>query len=233
MSNKKIRVFCPRTTQYTSKELIGWLPNTEHADKIEDCDLIIFQGGADVNPSLYNQLENTRTRPMGPNAELVDINAYRTGMINNIPMIGICRGAQLLTVMNGGRLIQDVENHGKDHKIKFNDGEVHLMTSTHHQMMNPFFDLKEGEDFEIIAQSEVPLSTYYMEENGIDVRLGLRTYSDKNDVIREPEIVFYPKTNCMCIQGHPEYTWANKETVSKINKIINEKMKIYESMLIA
>lgn len=221
MSDKKINVYCPRTYPTEAGQLIRWMSKdfTIASDLNTKVDLIIFKGGVDVNPNLYGEEKIPATNMTDDNADKVDIDAYRFAIENKIPMMGICRGSQFLTVMNGGRLIQDVTGHGGNHNIKFNDDSVFDMTSTHHQMMNPFFDLIEGTDYILHAWAERPLSTKYMTAIA-DIKLGLEAYADKNNVIREPEIVYYKASNSLAIQGHPEYSTCGDATRDKIIGII-------------
>jgi len=81
-------------------------------------------------------------------------------------MVGICRGSQFLTVMSGGRLFQDVSGHAimGTHLIKFKDGSSLGITSTHHQMMNPFYLSKN--EYDLIAVSEKNRSSKYLTEIG-------------------------------------------------------------------
>lgn len=99
--------------------------------------------------------------------------------------------------MNGGLLIQDVNNHaiGRTHGIT--DGNVlYEITSTHHQMQYPY-NLNNNE-YKVLYTAEPTLSEYY-EGDKID-KDEIRKYG-------EPEIVLYNKPGfpkCLAVQGHPE-----------------------------
>lgn len=116
--------------------------------------------------------------------------------------------------MSRGKLVQHVTNHGVQHEIEFEDGEVLNITSTHHQMCYPF-DLPR-EDYSLIAWSKDKRSTTYLNGNNSEKEL-------PND-FREPEIIFYYNTNCLGIQGHPEYMdqEIHKKLITKLNKLIND-----------
>jgi carbamoylphosphate synthase small subunit len=121
----------------------------------------------------------------------------------DMPKLGICRGGQFLTVMNGGKMIQDVNNHSGNHKITHvGSGQVYEITSTHHQMMFPF-NLPDHR-FELVAHSQYFQSTKYL--NGNDEEFDL-----PKDFL-EPEIIYYPESNSLCIQGHPEYNHCPEKT---------------------
>jgi putative glutamine amidotransferase len=88
---------------------------TEAADRILDgIDGLIITGGRDVNPESYgSQRHPTTDEPMGERDswEFALLNAaLRRGM----PVLGICRGAQVLNVARGGTLVQDIPSELPD-----------------------------------------------------------------------------------------------------------------------
>ncbi len=75
----------------------------------ESLDGILFTGGNDIDPSLYGQDPSTNT--------LVDVSPFRDqneaqlmkwALEDNKPILCICRGMELLNVVNGGTLFQDI-----------------------------------------------------------------------------------------------------------------------------
>lgn len=100
-------------------------------------DLVVFTGGEDINPELYHEapIEGIRFNKKRDDYEKSMFNQARN---YGIPMVGICRGAQLLNVLCGGRLWQHVDNHTSSHYLTdVITNEVTLVTSTHHQQMRP------------------------------------------------------------------------------------------------
>jgi GMP synthase-like glutamine amidotransferase len=162
-------------------------------------DLLVFTGGEDVSPKLYNQQKGMYT---STNENRDSLERHSFSVFENVPKLGICRGAQFLTVMNGGKLIQHVVNHGQSHPIIVDGWGEYLMTSTHHQMLFPF-NLSEKE-YQMIAYSKYFRSTVYL--NGDNEEIDL-----PNNFL-EPEIVYYDKSRSLCIQGHPEFSSAPEET---------------------
>lgn len=159
-------------------------------------DLVLYTGGADVDPSLYGESKGkyTSCNPKRDEFENEFWNLFNSGGRGLIPKLGICRGAQFITARSGGKVIQHVEGHGVNHTIITNTGKRFTMTSDHHQMMYPF-NVKNAE---ILAWSEYFKSSTYL--NGDNKEIDL----PRNFV--EPEIVFYQNKNALCIQGHPEYS---------------------------
>ena len=189
-----------------------------------DVDLIVFTGGEDVNPQYYGEQlgKYTHINSNRDNKEVDCFNRFR----NVVPMLGICRGNQLLAVLNGGKLIQYVEGHGSTHTIKhFEGSSVYKMTSTHHQMVYPFNLNRDS--YKVIAYSEFFKSTTYLNGDNEEIKL------DKDFL--EPEIIFYPNTKCLGIQGHPEYGSCPDETkrycMRSIKKyLLNSKDKSEDSI---
>ena len=116
-------------------------PFDKHHQK--DVDLVVFTGGADVNPELYGEkkIPGTGVDPARDERDIAVFEYYK-----NIPKVGICRGSQFLNVKNGGALWQDVNYHGRSHDLinllalpgtKFDYDTKVAVTSTHHQMMIP------------------------------------------------------------------------------------------------
>lgn len=156
----------------------------------EQADLVVFTGGSDVSPHLYGAARHHSTfcHPLRDEREAA---VFMECSRLKIPMVGICRGAQFLNVMSGGKMYQDVTGHLGDHEIIDQEtGEVIRVTSTHHQMMMP------SNDATIIAIStKIDSNRIWME----------------GDVVRRDtsntgiEVVLYEHTKCLCFQPHPEF----------------------------
>ena len=160
------------------------------ATSVEDADIVCFTGGEDVDPSFYGEepLEETHFSTI---RDLREKDVYEKAVLKGAPMVGICRGSQFLNVMNGGKLWQDVNNHCIGHEvIDFRNGNVVKgMTSTHHQQMI------EGPGAEIIAAAQISTVKKSQSET-------LRRPEPLSDDL---EVVFYPQTNSLCFQPHPEF----------------------------
>lgn len=199
-------------------DLKKWLFNKEKLEVIsfEDfiknpikADLVYFSGGEDVSPHVYNENIHPRTYSY-PKRDILEMRVYGLAKELNISMTGICRGSQFLTAMQPkGRLVQDVSGHAMYgmHSVKLvNSNKELLVTSTHHQMMYPF----DVDKYELIGVSSDSLSKYYSFGSPV---------GNENEIIGkygEPEIVFYPDSKCLAIQGHPEYIEDRNESFPKL-----------------
>lgn len=185
------------------------------ADDIRNADLVVFTGGADVNPRLYHEEDvhpNTRT---DPDRDARDMEIYTQCLLGGIPMLGVCRGAQFLHVMNGGRLWQDVDGHiGQHSMVDVKTKEViQNVSSTHHQLCIP------NNRMTLLATASKSKRREY---NSKEIQRG-----NNADV----EAFVYTDTACLGIQGHPEFQgyprftiWALKQIETRL--IHHSKMEV-------
>jgi gamma-glutamyl-gamma-aminobutyrate hydrolase PuuD len=174
-------------------------------------DIIVFNGGADIGTSIYGEKPIDRGIPEMPSVrDAAEIAIFKAVERSPTLKVGICRGAQLLNCLNGGKLWQHVDNHGRDHMMLVPEtGEMMQITSTHHQMM------KHGEGAVVIGLSDEARHKY---SDGVEKRVDDQLFSDM-------EILYYPATNTLCIQGHPEYVPGSRFAsfcLELINKYVKE-----------
>ncbi len=73
---------------------------------VEGLDGMLFSGGGDVHPSWYNSLPSPHLGTVDPPRDAWEIALARAGVARGLPMMGICRGAQVINVALGGSLVQ-------------------------------------------------------------------------------------------------------------------------------
>lgn len=163
-----------------------------------DVDLICFTGGEDVSPELYHE-ENKGSRGMNPDRDAFEKAVYDE-FVGHVPMVGICRGGQLLNVLNGGQMVQDHGLISGDVKCLDHDGESHKVRVDHHQgivrnVLKSYsilaYELGNHGHFDILSPG-----------------VGL-TYA-----------CYYPDTRSLCFQPHPE--WGHKPTEELFFKLLEE-----------
>lgn len=161
--------------------------------KLNDAQVIVFNGGADIGTSIYDEKPIHGSIPWLATArDKFEIDIFSEFKSQNILKVGICRGAQLLNCLNGGTLWQDVNRHGQSHDmLVIETGETIRVTSTHHQMMRPH---SSGVVLGVANEATRKAA------DGANFP-EFRYDDDKRDT----EIVWYPATSTLCIQGHPEY----------------------------
>lgn len=168
---------------------VGIEPTRKISDSVH---AVVFTGGTDLNAHLYGEVPHETNERPDNDRDRFEIKVWHA-FKGRVPMIGICRGAQLLNVMNGGKLWQDVDGHYDTHSAYvLKDGKIHKtiqVSSIHHQMMRP---TKHAEVLIVSKESTFkrcnPQGPYPFLLNEV----------------RDPEVVYYPGTRSFCIQSHPE-----------------------------
>lgn len=125
-SDPKRPVFKGKTLMYLEQSLAHWvmregalvymIPAPEAGAKVtlsnlaDELDGLVLQGGSDVSPKSYGE-EALRPEWNGDFIrDQYEIELVRLFMKKDKPILGICRGAQLLNVALGGTLYQDIEH---------------------------------------------------------------------------------------------------------------------------
>jgi putative glutamine amidotransferase len=77
---------------------------------LREADGIIISGGEDVNPALYGmEKEIGKCEEIDYRRDTLEIRMIKYAIANRIPLLCICRGCQILNVVNGGTLIPDIQ----------------------------------------------------------------------------------------------------------------------------
>lgn len=163
-------------------------------DELNDFNsVLVIWGGADISPSLYNH-PKSRTTYTSEHRDSVEWRLAHDAVAKGIPIIGVCRGAQMLCALAGGYLIQDTTGHATHHghDVTTNDGKRFAVNSLHHQMMAGL----ESVEHELIGWSTNRLSRYYTYKNDLE-------YLPTKD-FKEPELVWFPTIRGLACQWHPE-----------------------------
>src|SRR5256885_12887152 len=70
------------------------------------CDALVLAGGIDIHPKFYNGQLEYKNSPENFNEsrDEFELAAFKSSMENNLPVLGICRGMQLVNCALGGNL---------------------------------------------------------------------------------------------------------------------------------
>jgi putative glutamine amidotransferase len=146
----------------------------EEPDGILDLiDGLILAGGADIDPASYGEQPHPETRGTVPERDRFELALARRALERDIPLLGVCRGMQLMNIATGGTLLQHLpESHGHhehrrnpgtfdgaDHDVRLQEGSlaeraageaVHATKSHHHQGID-----RVGDGFEVTGWSVI------------------------------------------------------------------------------
>lgn len=90
------------------------LPLTQSEEILQQllgvCDGLMLTGGFDLDPSYYGEEPHRRIDAINPLRDHTEMILCRTALERDLPVLGICRGMQVLNVAAGGSLYQDLES---------------------------------------------------------------------------------------------------------------------------
>ena len=185
------------------------------------CDGIILSGGEDVDPKLYDQDPHQQLGPTTPERDLVEIAIAKYALENNIPLLAICRGVQILNVALGGTLIQDIPSQVEapiQHSQKVDRSlDTHWVTIS-----------RDSRLFEIIGSERVRVNSLHHQAIG-QVADQLRVVAQSSDGIVEAVEYLHPTTFTVGVQWHPE---SMASTNAEMNDLFKEFIKNCTKVLV-
>jgi putative glutamine amidotransferase len=107
---------------------------------LERVDGVCLPGGPDLQPSAYGEQPHPELGPTEPRVDAVELALVRAADRRNLPILGICRGMQLLNVARGGTLHQHLPDVVGDHLI--HRQSEHGSVTTHHVETAPHSRLR-------------------------------------------------------------------------------------------
>jgi putative glutamine amidotransferase len=85
---------------------------------LDAVDALLLVGGDDIDPGRYDAEPHPLTDPPNPRRDAAELSLLRGAIDRGMPVLGVCRGLQLLNIAYGGDLVQHLEDEvdGGDHR---------------------------------------------------------------------------------------------------------------------
>ena len=117
---------------------------------IEKCNGIVLTGGHDINPRLYNQpeyLAYCNPKDIDERRDEFEWKVLQQSEERQVPVLGICRGLQLVNVFFGGTLVPDIPAFGRFNHAKFKEGKdrEHLVEIDKNSLLYKIAGQEKGE----------------------------------------------------------------------------------------
>lgn len=187
------------------------LPLTEDREALERyaalCDGFLFPGGHDLDPGLYGEEKSEACGLVCPERDNMEKLFFPLALETGKPILGICRGIQLINALLGGSLYQDlptqrpsqVEHHGQPPY----DQVIHTVTV---ERDSPLYDA--------VGAEKIGVNSYH--HQGIkELGRGLRAAALAPDGLAEA--VWLPGHKfLLAVQWHPEFAYKTDENSRKI-----------------
>jgi putative glutamine amidotransferase len=173
--------------------------SAEPQQMIELIDGLMLAGGADIDPATYEQPSHPLTVDTVPERDAFELALASAAIEADVPVLGICRGMQLINVVRGGTLVQHLpelvghEEHrrvvgsfeGSDHDVVLSEGSlaagaagelVHVTKSHHHQGVD-----RLGEDLVVSGISTLDELPEAIEMPGRSFVLGVQWHPEADE----------------------------------------------------
>ncbi len=202
--------------------LIPVMKNLETAkDLFSHLDGLLLPGGQDVSPRVYGEEPIVGIKEMDYHRDLMEIEIVKKGEGAGLPILGICRGIQLLNVAFGGTLYQDIYkqmpgclDHSPKASKKINTHKVHVLKPSR------LYGMVEKEMIWVNSQHHQAIK---------DISDSLVVTAKAGDgIIEAIEGLDYPYL--IGVQWHPEGTWHHDEvSMSIFSSLVKAAKKYAES----
>lgn len=189
------------------------------AEVVKDIDGLLLIGGVDADPSYFNEKAHEKLGSVDTLRDVNELKLIRLAANRNIPMLGICRGCQMLNVAFGGSLIQDIPSQVADksitHRVTAGAKRIHSISINDGSMLA-----------KIIGKSTLEVNSAHHQSVNV-LAQGAHLDASSSDGVVEA-IDFYPLRRIIGVQWHPEGFKGEDEDMNKIFNFFLGEAKLFK-----
>lgn len=207
-------VFGPKTLAYLEGDmgrylarpqvlpvLMPFLPKKQRADRVRLMDAWVFQGGTDLAPQSYGERPIEAERwPGDPFRDEYELELLDLALKAGKPVLGICRGLQLLNVYRGGSLYQDLTTQLPGARLH---RDAELYDQLFHDVVFPANTLLAR------LHTKSPLhrvnSVHHQGIKQLGTGLDILAYSSEDQLVEAIQDRESPPGQVIAVQWHPEF----------------------------
>ena len=191
--NKGLDNYIAALSHFPEAELI-FLREDRKAEGLPECDALLLPGGDDIDPALFGQAWNG-TRDVDRALDDAQIALTQHYAEEKKPILGICRGAQVINVAFGGDLIQDLPEPQNSHHTWYHDENGKTMGHHHLTAIRP------GTFLEELYGSRIVTNSYHHQAIG-RLAAGFSVLQESDDGVIE--FAAHDSLPICAVQWHPE-----------------------------
>jgi putative glutamine amidotransferase len=178
--------------------IITLYPEKNNITDLAQCQAVVLSGGVDIHPEYFNGELNYANAPdtFEKIRDDFEFDVFEKAK-STMPVLGICRGLQLVNVAQGGTLIQDLDNLNEFHRAldSWNADKVHDVVVEKNSLLSSIINIESGtvtsahhQAIDVLGEGLVP-NTFSHDDNIIE---GI----EWQDKVNKPFM--------LCVQWHPE-----------------------------
>lgn len=185
------------TEDHADIEIVALSASWQNQDILKKCSGLILSGGVDVDPFFYN---GAMTYPNQPNEwlrerDLFEMDLLKTALALSMPVLGICRGLQLVNVTLGGTLVQDIEATGKQNHRAMNGVDYyHPVSLQSNSLLAKITQTTKG----------TVNSAHHQAIGQVASLLQINAFAEENIIEGLEWIDPVHRSPLLCVQWHPE-----------------------------
>lgn len=181
-------------------------------------DGILFSGGPDVDPSYFGEEPHPHLGMVCPQRDRMEIFLAREMIKRGKPVLGICRGIQLINIAMGGSIIQDIPAEIK-RPIKHQQDAPQWYATHRVEIID-----RESLLYKIMGQSCIRVNSFH-HQSVKALAPGFKITARASDGVIEAIEAEDRGIFCLGVQWHPEEMWERDPLQFRLFKCFNEAAK--------
>ncbi len=183
------------------------LPNLPNGGLIDDylemLDGLVFSGGADIAPGYYGQRAVPQTKIADKKRDEFELLLLEKALKRKMPIFCICRGHQLLNVLLGGTLYEDISFYSRSALVHADPGQTN-------RVMHPVRLLEYSLLKKIIGGRQIECNSSHHQAVDKPGKGLIITAVAPDGVIEGLELLGYPFL--ISVQWHPERIYSRRHS---------------------
>lgn len=155
------------------------------------CDGFILSGGGDIDPRYWGETAEKKTGEINPLRDSFEIVLVKELQIRGKPLLGICRGCQIINVAAGGSLIQDIKGN-----------YMHQQAAPRNYGLHDVFIEKDSKLAGIIKSEQIIVNTFHhqaLSKPGANLKIAACSTDGTIEAVEASS-----KSFILGVQWHPE-----------------------------
>lgn len=124
-------------------------------EQVNNIDGLILSGGHDVTPCNYGKEPSQKLGGIFPERDTFDIGLLKAAEERELPILGVCRGTQIMNAYHGGTICQDLSEFKEGLAIKHDQGQTPTMESHNVNV------LEDSKLFGALAKKEATVNSFH------------------------------------------------------------------------
>lgn len=192
---------------------------TDNKAIISNIDGVILTGGNDVDPKYFNESPIKEMGEISPDRDIQEIYLAKVALSQNIPILGICRGMQVLNIAAQGDIYQDIYSQILNINLIKHFQDAPKWYATHEIIIEENTKL-----FEIINEKNIRVNSFHHQSVKSVCEEFTIVARSEDGIIEAIENKY--NDFAIGIQWHPEVMWERDNTQLKIfNNLVYSALK--------